>query len=93
MAKHYDNKNQLLEELKRRKLMADNAIAATFTSYMMLSCMVLFEEFNYDQDDIVKFRDEIYKRLDLYHDGKLTVSDIESTLLNDLGVYIEKPNF
>lgn len=92
MAKrHYDDRNNLLAELKYRKAMADNAISATFSAYMMLSCLVLHEDFELDEENMQAYVDGFYKRMDLYHEGKLTVDSLQKDLLEKVGVYVEPP--
>lgn len=91
MAKHYDNKNQLLAEMKRLRDTADKAISGAFSAYMMISCMVLYEDFEYDSENMQAYVDGFYKRLDMYHDGKLTVDGLQKDLLDKIGVYVEPP--
>lgn len=94
MAKrHYDNKNDLLAEMKRRKDMADKAVSATYTMYMMLACLILYEDFEYDEENIQAFVDGFEKRFDLYEQGKLTVDDMACELLEKVGVVVELPKF
>lgn len=88
---HYDNKNDLLRELKKRKLMADNAITATFSTYMIMSLYVLMEDFEYDQENVEAYREKFCEHLAEYEDGKLTVKEMEKQLFDNLGVVVEMP--
>lgn len=88
---HYDNKNDLLRELKKRKLMADNAISATFSTYMIMSLFTLMTDFEYDQENVEAYRECFLNHLAEYEDGKLTVNEMEKQLFDNLGVVVEKP--
>ena len=90
--KHYDNKNDLISQLKRQKYHTENAVAATFTAYMMLATLTLYEDLGFREKRLMKFVNGFYNRLDLYHDGKLTVDEIEKTLLEKAGVVVEGVN-
>lgn len=87
--KHYDNKNELLEQLKRNKYRTDKAIEATFSAYMMLGTLTLFEDLGFREKRIIKFVNGFYDRLALYGDGELTLDAIEKTLLEKAGVVVE----
>lgn len=91
--KHYDNARDIIATMKKNKALADNAISSTFSAYMMMACMVLYEDFEYDQENIQAFVNGIYNKLDEYRDGKLTVNGLEKDLLEKCGVVVEKPNF
>lgn len=87
--KHYDNKNDLIRELKRQKFHTDHAVAATFTAYMMLATLTLYEDLGFREKRLLKFVNGFYHRLDLYNEGKLTVDSIQKTLLEKAGVVVE----
>ena len=90
--KHFDNKNDLISQLKQQRYRTDNAIAATFTAYMMLATMGLYEDLGFREKRLIKFVNGFYDRLDLYHEGKLTVAEMEKTLLEKAGVVVEGVN-
>ena len=87
--KHYDNKNDLIRDLKRSKYRTDKAIEATFTAYMMLATLTLYEDLGFREKRLIKFISGFYDRLALYGDGKLTLNEIEKTLLEKAGVVVE----
>lgn len=93
MAKHYDDKNYLLAEMKRRKLQAEKAIHSTFTAYMMLSCLTLNDDLKLEQEDIEKFINGIYKRIEEYESGNLTLDSMQKRLLDEVGVVVEMPKY
>lgn len=87
--KHYDNKNDLISQLRRQKYRTEKAIEATFTAYMMLATLTLYEDLGFREKRLLKFINGFYDRLALYEDGKLTVDTIEKTLLEKAGVVVE----
>ena len=87
--KHYDNKNDLISQLKKNKYRTDKAIEATFTAYMMLATLTLYEDLGFREKRLLKFINGFYDRLALYGDGKLTLDTIEKTLLEKAGVVVE----
>ena len=87
--KHYDNKNDLISQLKKNKYRTDKAIEATFSAYMMLATLTLFEDLQFREKRIIKFVNGFYDRLALYGDGELTLDSIEKTLLEKAGVVVE----
>lgn len=89
--KHYDNKNDLLNELRKRKTMADNAITATFTTYMIMSLYTLMDDFEYDQENVEAYRECFLNHLAEYEEGKLSVNEMEKQLFDNLGVLVEMP--
>ena len=92
MSKHYDNKNDLLRELKRRKDFADNSVSTTFTAYMLITCTVLYSDLGFREGRFRKVLDGFYKRLADFEDGNLTVDDMNKFLKEEAGVYVEFPN-
>ena len=87
--KHYDNKNDLISQLRKNKYRTEKAIQATFTAYMMLATLTLYEDLGFREKRLLKFVNGFYDRLALYEDGKLTVDTIEKTLLEKAGVVVE----
>ena len=87
--KHYDNKNDLISQLKKSKYRTEKAIEATFSAYMMLGTLTLYEELGFREKRLIKFVNGFYDRLALYGEGKLTLNEIEKTLLEKAGVVVE----
>lgn len=90
-SKHYDNSRDLLMAMKRTKMQADNAVSATFSAYMMLGCLVLFEDLGFREKRLRTFISGFYKRMDDYHNGTLTMSDVSKKLMEEVNVYVEPP--
>lgn len=87
--KHYDNKNDLISQMRKQKFQTENAIAATFKAYMMLATLTLYEDLGFREKRLLKFVNGFYDRLAAYEDGNLSVNEIEKTLLEKAGVVIE----
>jgi hypothetical protein len=90
--KHYDNKNDLISAMRKQKRYTDNAVSATYTAYMLLATLTLYEDLGFRENRLIKFVNGIYERLGLYGDGKLTLNEIEKTLLEKAGVVVEGVN-
>lgn len=93
MAKHFDNKRDLLEEMKKTKRMNDHLSAVVFKGYMLIACMTLHEDMHFDEDGIQTFVNGIYDKLEKKTRGELSVNSMERELYEKLGVYIENPQF
>lgn len=93
MAKHYDNKNELLRQLKKAQNAekhTQNCINASYNAYMMIACLVLWEKCNLREKRLQTFVDGVYGLVDAYNDGKITYDDIKKRL-NDYGIEFEMP--
>ena len=91
MKKHFDNKNDLITQMRKTKMHADNCVAATFTAYMILAATTLYEDLGFRDKRLIKFIEGFYHRLDLYNEGKLSVDEMEKNLIDKAGVIIEHP--
>ena len=89
--KHFDNKRDLIAQMRRTKMHADNCVGATFTAYMILATTTLFEDLGFRDKRMVKFIEGFYRRLDLYSAGELSVEEMEKNLIEKAGVVIEHP--
>jgi hypothetical protein len=78
--------------MRKQKRMTDNAVSATYTAYMLLATLTLYEDLGFREQRLIKFVNGIYDRLALYGDGKLTVNAMEKTLLEKAGVVVEGVN-
>lgn len=91
-SKHYDSKRDLIAAMKENKRRADYAVFASFTAYMLIATLTLFEDLQFREKRIVKFVNGFYKRLDMYNAGALSVSSMEEDLLKKAGVVVEPPH-
>jgi len=89
--KHYDNKRDILAEMRRTKMRTENAVAATYTAYMMLAALTLYDDLGFRDKRLRDFVNGMYKRIEEYEDGTLTVDGMEKRLLEEVGVYVEPP--
>ena len=56
--KHYDNKNEILRRLRENEIIqnrADRAVASSWTAYMMLGLLTLYEDLNFREARLNKF--------------------------------------
>lgn len=90
-SKHYDNRRDLIQQMKQDRARADYAVYASFTAYMLIALCTLFEDLGFRDKRIVKFVNGFYKRLDLYRAGKLSVNEMEKNLFEKAGVTVEPP--
>lgn len=89
--KHYDDKRDLIASMKRDRARADYAVYASFTAYMLIGCLTLYEDLGFRDKRITKYINGFYKRLDMYRAGKLSVQGMEKDLLEKAGVVVEPP--
>ena len=54
--KHYDNKNDLIREMKMQKFHRENDIAAVFKAYMLLATLTLYEDLGFREKRIINMR-------------------------------------
>lgn len=90
--KHYDNKNNLIAEMRRAKAQAQHASAQTFTVYMELALLTLYEDLGFRDKRLKDFVKGVEARSDKFGDGKLTEPEMRKRLLDEAGVYVEPPN-
>ena len=91
MAKHYDNKNELLRQLKKAQNAekhTQNCINATYNAYMMIACLVLWEKCNFRENRLTTFVNEFYATVEAFDRGEITYEDMKGRL-NDYGIEIE----
>ena len=95
MAKrHYDNKNDILRrmrEVEKVQNRADNAVAASWSAFMMLGLLTLYEDCGFREKRLNAFIDGMYKRNDQFDRGEITLESIEKDLYEKAGIIIEPP--
>lgn len=84
--KHYDNKNDLIREIKRTRLLAEQNTDIAFASQMILSLYVLHNTFGFGQERCERYVQAIQEadNNDLQHMRKY--------LLDKIGFCVELPN-
>ena len=90
--KHYDNKRDLIREMRQTQKRSETAIAATYTAYMLMALYTLHEDFGFGQKRANKFYESMYKRIEEYGDGELSVPEMQKTIFNKLGMIVEGPD-
>lgn len=91
MAKHYDNKRDLLREMKENRIRADIAEASAFSANMLMSLYVLRDGFDFGQVRAERFIDGMSRLNQDINDDKITLEDIKKRVFDDLGVIVEMP--
>lgn len=91
--KHYDNKNDILRrmrEVDKVQRRADNAVAASWSAFMMFGILTLYEDLGFRDKRINKFIDGMHKRHDEWDTGQLTLDEIRKRLYDKAGVIVEE---
>ena len=92
--KHYDNKNDIirrLREVEKAQNRADNAVAASWSAFMMLGLLTLYEDLKFRDKRLNAFIDGMHKRNEEYNNGTLTLDEIQNRLYEEAGIIVEMP--
>lgn len=92
--KHFDGKNEILRrmrEVEKVQNRADKAVAASWTVFMMLGLLTLYEDLGFREKRLNKFIDGVYRRNAEYDEGKLSLDEIKRKLYENAGVVVEPP--
>lgn len=92
MAKrHYDNKRDLLREMKENRIRADIAAASAFSANMLMSLYVLRDGFGFGQERAERFVNGMLKLNQDFEDEKITLNEIIQKVYDDLKIIVEMP--
>lgn len=95
MAKrHYDNKNEILRRLRENEIIqnrADRAVASSWTAYMMLGLLTLYEDLNFREARLNKFISGVNKRLNQFDRNELSLDEMNKRLYDEAGIIVEGP--
>ena len=92
--KHYDNKNDILRrmrEVEKVQNRADNAVAASWSAFMMLGLLTLYEDLKFRDKRLNAFIDGVHKRNEQYNNGELTLDELNKRLYDEAGIVVEMP--
>ena len=92
--KHYDNKNDILRrmrEVEKVQNIADHAVAASWSAFMMLGLLTLYEDLKFRDKRLNAFIDGMHKRNEEYDNGTLTLDEIQNRLYEESGIVVEMP--
>ena len=92
--RHFDNKNDILRrmrEVEKVQNRADKAVASSWTAYMMLGVLTLYEDLGFREKRLNAFVDGIQKRNDQFDRGELTLDEMKRKLYEEAGVIVEFP--
>lgn len=84
--KHYDNKRDLLLDMKRTQIRAKRAEEVAFSSQMLLTLYVLHNTFGFGQDRCERFVRAVAEA------DNLNLDDIRNYLVNKIGFAVELPD-
>lgn len=91
MAKHFDNKNDLLKTVRKQKMENEMVMSATYTAYMRMSLLVLHDEFGFGTSRCEKFGEAMNAMLEKFNDGTITGAQMTQRILDELKMYMEDP--
>lgn len=92
--KHYDNKNEILRRLRENEIIqnrADRAVASSWTAYMMLGLLTLYEDLNFRETRLNKFISGVNKRLNQFDRNELSLDEMNKRLYDEAGIIVEGP--
>lgn len=92
--KHYDSKNDILKrmrEVEKVQNRADNAVAASWSAFMMIGLLTLYEDLKFRDKRLNAFIDGIQRRNTEYDRGDLTLDEIKKRLYEEAGIVVEMP--
>lgn len=92
--KHYDNKNDILKRMREVEIVqnrADHAVAASWSAFMMLGLLTLYEDCGFREKRLNAFVSGIRKRNDQFDAGEITLDSIEKDLYEKAGIIVEPP--
>lgn len=92
--KHYDNKNEILRRLRENEIIqnrADRAVASSWTAYMMLGLLTLYEDLNFREARLNKFISGVNKRLNQFDRNELSLDEMNKRLYDEAGIIVEGP--
>lgn len=95
MAKrHYDNKDDILRrmrEVEKVQNRANHAVAASWSAFMMLGLLTLYEDLKFRDKRLNAFIEGMQRRNAEYDKGDLTLDEIKRRLYEEAGIIVEPP--
>ena len=89
--KHFDNKRDILREMKENRIRAETAEASAFSANMLMSLYILSDSFNLNQGQAEAFVDAMGTLEKRFEDGNITLAQIMQRVFDDYGMIIELP--
>lgn len=93
--RHYDNKDDILKrirEVEKAQNRADNAVAASWSAFMMMGLLTLYEDLKFRDKRLNAFIDGMQRRNAEYDRGDLTLDEINKRLYEEAGIIVEPPS-
>lgn len=93
MAKHYDNKNDLIRAMRETNKRSQIAEGAAWSGLMAMSLDILYREFGFRDNRLNKFIDEMMKlEHEIDGDGQ-KFRQVCKRLYDEAGILIEMPMY
>lgn len=89
--KHYDNKTDILRQIKENRIRADTAAASAFSANMLMSLYVLRDGFGFRQERAERFVNGMLQLNKDFEAGKITLDEIKRRVYEDLAIIVEMP--
>ncbi len=89
--KHYDNKTDILRQMKENRIRADIAAASAFSANMLMSLYVLRDGFGFRQERAERFVNGMLQLNKDFEADKITLDEIKRRVYEDLGMVVEMP--
>lgn len=92
--KHYDNKDDIIRrmrEVEKVQRRADQAVAASWSAFMMMGLLTLYEDLKFRDKRLNAFIDGMQRRNAEYDRGDLTLDEIKKRLYEEAGIIVEMP--
>lgn len=83
------SKNELIQSVKEKRKIEDNARTETFAAYMTMSLYILNKEFGIGETRASRFIDEFYKLNSDIAEEKISFDSIKEYIFKKLGMKIE----
>lgn len=75
--KHYDNKTDILRQMKENRIRADIAAASAFSANMLMSLYVLRDGFGFGQEQAERFVNGMLQLNKDFEADKITLDEIK----------------
>lgn len=89
--KHYDNKKNLIRDMKETRIRADIAAASAFSANMLMSLYVLRDGFNFGQVRAERFVVGMHDLNERFEAGEITLEEIKKRIYDEIGMIVEMP--
>lgn len=92
--RHFNNREEVLmgmREVRKAQNRADKAVAASWSAFMMLGLLTLYEDLKFRDKRLNAFIDGMQRRNEQYNNGELTLDELNKRLYDEAGIVVEMP--